>query len=252
MSSMRPDNILIGFGGALAAGKDTVAKRLGDFIEADFESVREFEDPTAGSYTILGMSDVLKDAIMVISPWVVVPSDFKFFEDAGLNYKVTRHMEGDTFGRYDMLLSSVENVLQDHTEFKGNYESEAYTIMKRVPDVRKFLQRLGTEVGRNLLYENVWVDVASRRITEALQRGHVFITGIRFPNELEMIRNLGGLSVYVDRKLESSEPHSSETSIGVDDFDTVVNNCGTLAELDKFIIPTFGNLITALWKGSTS
>lgn len=246
MSSMRPGNLVIGFGGALAAGKDTVAQRLGKFIEDKHTAVRELEDPIAGNYTILGMSDVLRDAIMIMRPWIVVPRDFKFFEDNGLNNKVIRHMEGDTFGRYDILFSAVENVLTDHEKFNGDCEAEAYTIMKRVPGVREFLQRLGTEVGRDLIHHNVWVEVAAHRIFNARKDGHVFITGIRFPNELQMIRDLGGLSVYVDRDSDLDWAHSSEHSIHPEDFDTVIDNSGTLSDLDTFIIPTFGNLILAL------
>jgi hypothetical protein len=62
------------------------------------------------------------------------------------------------------------------------------------PDVRRLLQRLGTEAGREVLGTDIWVDTAfERKVVPALGRGiPVVITDCRFPNEAEAVTNHGG------------------------------------------------------------
>lgn len=117
-----------------------------------------------------------------------------------------------------------------------------YVEAKKNPEVRRLLQVLGTEVGRQLLGENIWVEAAKKKILEEAEAGRdVVITGIRYANELRMVEYLGsttfdpgyvGTTVWVDRPgLESTGEHSSENSIGLKDFEYVFDNDGTLEEL---------------------
>ena len=126
-----------------------------------------------------------------------------------------------------------------------------YTDAKKHRDAREYLQGLGTEVGRNMIGESTWTDIALEKIRTARAAGHpVVITGIRYPNELELIRSLGGLNVWIDRPQQaperhpltdaidealgikdSTETHSSETTLSVEDFDAVVENHGSLGDL---------------------
>lgn len=75
---------------------------------------------------------------------------------------------------------------------------------KKNPGVRVLLQRLGTDVVRDMVDEDAWVDIMRFRVECLLREGKkVVVTGIRFPNELEAIRGFGvrlcGLSVLVLR-----------------------------------------------------
>lgn len=62
---------------------------------------------------------------------------------------------------------------------------------------RRMLQILGTNILRHHLGENIWVDVLKRKLINSDK--NVVITDVRFPNEIDMIRNLGGKMIRVER-----------------------------------------------------
>lgn len=112
-------------------------------------------------------------------------------------------------------------------------EYASYDEAKLNPEVRRLLQTLGTEVGRNMLGENVWVDAAFREVDRLMDEGHnVAITGVRFPNELEAVAKRNGRLVWVSRPdFGPINAHSSDNSLGREDFNMFVRNDWTLKEL---------------------
>ena len=77
-------------------------------------------------------------------------------------------------------------------------QPDAYWSKKFGYDVtpRHILQLMGTEAGRNVFHENLWVDSLEKRMS----RDHNYvITDVRFPNEMDMIHSLGGKIVRVVR-----------------------------------------------------
>ena len=62
---------------------------------------------------------------------------------------------------------------------------------------RLMMQYLGTEAGREVFGEDLWVASCGKRITEAQK--NVVITDVRFPNEIQYLRSLGGHIVLVQR-----------------------------------------------------
>lgn len=121
-------------------------------------------------------------------------------------------------------------------EWEAHCEGD-YPLMKsESQDYRGFLQRLGTDFGRNMIDENVWVNIAVRTIQSDLAYGKsVAITGIRFPNEIEAIRSLGGTLAWVQRGdvTSTTDTHASENSVGPDDFDITILNDSTLYDLEE-------------------
>lgn len=86
---------------------------------------------------------------------------------------------------------------------------------KEHTEVRRTLQRLGTEAGRQVLGDTIWIDTAMR-LVDAMP-GPVVITDVRYPNEADAIRAAGGIVLRVDRPgLVSSDVHVSETAM--DDY----------------------------------
>lgn len=69
---------------------------------------------------------------------------------------------------------------------------------------RKFLQMAGTEMFRNVWRDDVWVQIGKRKILD-FYHDKVgdpkiqFITDVRFPNEAQMIHDVGGIIVRVTR-----------------------------------------------------
>jgi hypothetical protein len=82
----------------------------------------------------------------------------------------------------------------------SEYAAErAWVEVKEYPEVRRLMQILGTEVGRNLFDPDLWVKLAKRKLESTLSVGDVVVTDVRFPNEARLIRGYGGILVRIDR-----------------------------------------------------
>lgn len=94
----------------------------------------------------------------------------------------------------------------------------------------KFLQRFGTEMGRNTFGGNFWVDLIEQ---EWISTGnqHVVITDVRFDNEAAWIINRGGYIIEVKRPGYEPDGHASEEPLPVDMIDSTIYNNGTLRDL---------------------
>lgn len=102
-----------------------------------------------------------------------------------------------------------------------------------IGEVRELLQRLGTEAGRNLLGENVWVDPTLALITP----GHNYvIPSVRFNNEAERIRQLGGYIYRIDRPGTGPiNSHATEHGVAHELLDGIIPNNTTITGLQKRI-----------------
>lgn len=109
---------------------------------------------------------------------------------------------------------------------------------------RQLLQTLGTEWGRTCVHSDVWLQTWQVTATRYLDSGvPVVCDDIRFPNEAELIRSLGGELWHVHRpESERATSHSSEGSLDTFPFfDRRIINDGTLLDLYRRVqslIPT--------------
>lgn len=95
---------------------------------------------------------------------------------------------------------------------------------------RRILQLAGTEM-RRTFGEDIWVRTLERR-AQADPHTSILVSDVRFPNEVDCIRRLGGIVVRVDRP-EADVPvadmeedlHSSETAlVDYQDWDALIMN----------------------------
>lgn len=97
--------------------------------------------------------------------------------------------------------------------------------------IRGLMQRMGTEVGRQMFGENIWVDTALKDITPA---DKIVITDVRFPNEADAIQATGGKLWRVERSgVGPANDHPSESALDTYEFPTKLANEGTLEDLWK-------------------
>jgi hypothetical protein len=187
MSTPINNTRVIGIGGRLRSGKDTVADYLVE--HHGFEKV--------------WMSKPLDDALQIINPILHIGR---------------QPWTANNWERY--------SVVREHL---------SYTEAKEFPEVRRFLQVLGTDFGRKMIHEDVWVDMAADNIQEVLDSGKsVVLTGVRFPNELDMIHRFKGSTWWTERldtESNNSGAHESEDSLKWEDFDFPIINDGTIAQL---------------------
>lgn len=207
---------------------------LGGKLRAGKDAVGDYLESSHG-FVKMGMSDALNEALLALNPWI----DIEVTTD-----------HGDT----TVTLVSTER-------YQDLHDRVGYVEAKKNPEVRRLLQVLGTEVGRDMIDQDVWVKIAEKKILDLWSQGRdVVITAIRFPNELDMVRRLGGINAWIERPealridsngLESStgtltpksksqvrrmeastiSEHASENSVSADDFNYVLMNDGTLDQL---------------------
>lgn len=102
-------------------------------------------------------------------------------------------------------------------------------------ELRTLMQRLGTEVGRDTFGTNFWVDQALVGIEDM----DIVVTDVRFPNEVDAIRERGGEVWRITRPgVTAVNSHASETAIDHVKFDTYIPNTGTLQDLYKTVLVT--------------
>lgn len=110
-------------------------------------------------------------------------------------------------------------------------EELGYEEAKRyLPEIRQFLQRLGTDAGRNVLGEDVWVRAAIERMID--QGGDYVIPDVRFPNEAEAILDEGGALLRIVRPgYGPANDHESETALDHYFQHAFIINNGTISDL---------------------
>lgn len=111
---------------------------------------------------------------------------------------------------------------------------------------RYLMQTLGTEWGREVINKDLWIKVAHAQITSLRSRGHpVVIDDMRFPNELALIKQLGGQTVRIIRPgadYTGMTKHSSEMALSSEVLDFVIYNDGTLDQLRSKVRASMGYL----------
>lgn len=111
----------------------------------------------------------------------------------------------------------------DH--YKGWHDAKDH------PEVRRLLQRIGTEVGREVIDPDVWVMALANRLewtslglTVSPDRNYV-ITDVRFFNEANWVKRVGGKVVRIQRHgFGPANDHVSERQLDDYPFDALLHN----------------------------
>lgn len=107
---------------------------------------------------------------------------------------------------------------------------------------RKFLQFVGTELFRNNIDPDFWVKLYENNVKTAIKKYYfpVLTPDVRFANESQSIKRMGGIVVYVDRPGISTMTHESEKLEGIDP-DYIINNVGSLIDLKNKVYEFIDN-----------
>lgn len=158
------------------------------------------------------------------------------------------------FGWDRTLLEGRTTEAREWRETVDQWWSARLNIPKLTP--RWILQHWGTEVCRNHFHDDIWIASLENKLRKT--KDSIVISDVRFPNEINAIKNSGGIVVRIQRGpepswyehavnankgerhlgwaigkhyLERAEIHSSETSwVGLP-VDYEITNNGTIVEL---------------------
>ena len=159
-------------------------------------------------YVRVGFADAVKDAALALDPIVTITP----YADEG--------HKGGTWRLSDLV----------HV-FGWEMAKDEY------PEVRRILQRLGDEAGRQIHGENTWVDQARYKIRAAwIQGSPVVVSDVRYPNEADLLREAGLTLVKVERCTivgqSVTDSHASEAFVDTLSPDVVISNDGTIKDLE--------------------
>jgi len=221
---------LIGLSGQLQNGKDTVAELM----------LKHTPDDLLNNWQIRRFADILKKMTALIIGCDVLDLEFDSFKNTPLGEEWRRFYiylsplyekykgESGRIGKFYLTYDDANNNIPFN--LVGKFE-----IINEILTPRLILQILGTECGRDLIHENIWVNATLGKINE---NNNIIITDCRFPNELFGIKKKNGIVIRVIRPEKvSTSTHSSETSLNdYSDWDYIIQNNGTIEDLEIKVV----------------
>lgn len=106
----------------------------------------------------------------------------------------------------DTLKDMLQTLGLTEEEVDGQNKEEPSSLLGgRTP--RYAMQTLGHEWGRSLIHRDLWV---LSWYIKARKHSHVVVADMRYPNEYEAVKDLGGIVVHIDRQVPHDPSHPSE------------------------------------------
>ena len=115
-------------------------------------------------------------------------------------------------------------------EIEGDLKQQPHQLLcGKSP--RHAMQTIGTEWGRDMIGQNLWVNVAMASAWQVMEQGgRVVIDDCRFPNEAAAIKAAGGVILRIQRPgVGPLNAHPSE--VQTLPIDGVIENCGSVDDL---------------------
>ena len=243
--------MILGISGKKRSGKDTVGKIIQDLTNIKLENNKDpLEVQTyyyKNTFQIKKFADKLKDIVCLLINCTREQLEDEVFKNTELGE------EWNTWRIKNKSLNTtiVECVIKK--ECLSIYENIDKRFNEIVNDVkltpRLLLQKIGTDLFRNQLLNNIWVNsLFSKYIPDIdskatyLEYPNWIITDVRFPNEAEKIKEKGGVLIRIESpRCNYNDNHSSEIALddygGIGDevradrWDSVIFNDGTIEEL---------------------
>jgi len=264
--------MIIGVNGKIGSGKDTVG-RIIQVLTSKYghgEVVYGFEEwQNIKTYT---HSDIIFEE-GEIGGTASVPSDFEIKKFADKLKEIVCLLIGCTREQLEDADFKNKELGKEWWYYKGRNGSlipfnddskrSSEDLIKLTP--RLLLQLLGTECGRDIIHPNIWVNalmskyncVHCRQNPCSVRHKNLIgmkpnypnwvITDLRFKNELEAVKDRGGITIRVNRKVLTVKhsktgesfnldrnafiEHESETALDDAKFDYTIDNNGTIEEL---------------------
>jgi dephospho-CoA kinase len=123
-----------------------------------------------------------------------------------------------------------------HESLQDAVDRDGWEDTKKNPAVRALLQRMGTEVGREIIDPDIWIKIAERKAHDLRRLGHhVVFTDVRFFNEYEAIELFGGEVWRIERP--GTGPVNAHVSDNINvPVDRIVRNDSTLDDLNWEVV----------------
>lgn len=101
--------------------------------------------------------------------------------------------------------------------------------------IRLYMQRLGTECGRELISDSIWIDATIGDYGAMdYHTKKIVVSDVRFPNEFNAIQSAGGMLIRIERPgVVAANDHASEHALADywPYFDAILVNDGSINQL---------------------
>jgi hypothetical protein len=205
--------MIVGFAGKAASGKTTAAQFMAESLQGDVQ--------------IIPMAQVLRIEVETFlrasGAEQYVPLVYGCQDDKVQIFSIDRNKAEKACPRWSHFIT-------EHADIQTTPEQTALSV-------RRILQWWGTEY-RRADDPDYWTKEWAKLVESLdLSTTHVLIDDVRFMNELNTVRNEGGLVIKIERPgFNGAGNHASETSLDdYSDWHSIIINDGSLADLKQKI-----------------
>lgn len=213
-------SVLVGLHGEAGSGKDTVAKLIIDWCNDTYPT------SISNQYSFAKPVYELASVILGVTPeflgerrgkevdrwFTITQSQLEQARDVWVKYGI------DKFEDFSYVWPIFEEKYLDPQQLILDTKEDALYCLHISP--RKMLQLVGTELGRQLVHERIWLIILEQSIAKD-DPDVAVITDVRFPNEGELIRETNTLCmdsllinvVPAKQKFTIKTDHPSESGI---------------------------------------
>lgn len=231
--------MIIGFAGKMQVGKDLSARIIQylttkrtygkSFLEWENEQHRWYAGYS--NWKIVKFADKLKDILCILIGCTREQLENSEFKEKELGeewwIKTVTYIDG---GKHTIINPTPSEEL----DLKSKYPI-SYNISITKPTPRMLLQQIGTDLFRNQLHPNTWVNATMSEYDPKEPTNNYpywVISDVRFPNEAKAIKERGGILIKLIRDDAPISDHSSETSLdNYTDFNYIIKNNSTIDDL---------------------
>lgn len=231
--------LIIGLSGQKGSGKDLTASIIDYIVKRNIRGANykdwvlyDVANKDKELKTIVHFADPLKEFISKL-----FNINIKYFYDR--NYKDNKYIK---LAAYTSGKCTITNAFISEEEAKNKkYLIVTYDELIRLPlsywmlnnnmciKIRTLLQYIGTDIGKQLIDNSLWTKLIANTIsTKATKYRLCIIPDVRFTDEAETIKKLGGIIIKINRNIESNnnDKHISEYIDNIKE-DYIIDNNGT-------------------------
>lgn len=226
--------VIVGIKGRKGSGKDTIASMIHYIMAVGITGANmdgwenyiknpdyEMDVPS------IHFADKIKDDLSVMFG---INRDcfnnWEYKENKYFHFKTKSFLTKKEFDNKLIAEITLEN-LKENTLAKWREPYNDDCVIK----LRTLMQYYGSEIIRNNLGINTWVNIAiNKAITFKNYYGYAVIADVRYANESDAIYNVGGKCIFINKHNSEEIEHSSE-EVHINNKDYVIDNNGTLLGL---------------------
>jgi hypothetical protein len=224
---------IIGISGKKQSGKNTMANFINGVVLKKINSIEDFSISEYGELVIETVVEEAREEGVLD----VTRKDSSFVQYAEIHlwpyvkvYSFADGLKTLCMNFFDLSFEQVYGTDQQKNTETNVYWSDLPTpniqLRNKRMTARELLQYFGTDIMRRM-NTNVWVNHAIKTIKEEASQIAI-IPDVRFPNEVDSIKDAGGKVIRLERQFQE-DAHSSECALDKDqydwnNFDLVIDN----------------------------